>query len=123
MEFAANRSRGPDDSYQTASVLTGSSPADRENQPRQAISLAGFLLTLGSRRLASPMYRIMWIALGGGGGSVLRYLVQGWIQRLVGESFPLGTFVVNLSGCFAIGFLAALFSAPCQSTKITASAF
>ena len=58
------------------------------------------------------MVRIMWIALGGGGGSVLRYLVQGWVQRLVGASFPLGTMLVNLSGCFAIGFLAALFFGP-----------
>ena len=62
------------------------------------------------------MFRIALIALGGGGGSVLRYLVQGWVQaaaqRLGMRPFPLGTLLVNISGCFAIGFLATLFAGP-----------
>jgi fluoride exporter len=37
--------------------------------------------------------------------------VGGWVQH--GKpGFPLGTLVVNLSGCLAIGFLAGLFSGP-----------
>jgi CrcB protein len=58
------------------------------------------------------MYRILLIFAGGGLGSVLRYLVQGWVQRLNGPSFPLGTLVVNVSGCLVIGFLAGLFFGP-----------
>lgn len=53
---------------------------------------------------------VMWIGLGGGFGSLLRW----WIGRLVGEryhgSFPLGTFLINVSGAFVIGYLSVLFS-------------
>lgn len=53
---------------------------------------------------------IMWVSLGGGFGSLLRW----WIGRLVGEryhgSFPLGTFVINISGAFVIGYLSMLFA-------------
>lgn len=58
------------------------------------------------------MYRIGLIFLGGGAGSILRYLAQGWIQRSWGVSFPLGTLIVNLSGCFLIGLLGGLFFGP-----------
>ncbi|MEB2346855.1 MAG: fluoride efflux transporter CrcB [Deltaproteobacteria bacterium] len=50
--------------------------------------------------------RWLWVFLGGGIGSVLRYLVGGWVQGAAGTAFPWGTFVVNASGCFAIGVLA-----------------
>ena len=58
------------------------------------------------------MYRIALIFAGGGAGSVLRYLVQGWVQRLSGASFPLGTVLVNISGCLVIGLLAGMFFGP-----------
>jgi CrcB protein len=52
---------------------------------------------------------VMWVGLGGGLGSVLRW----WIGRVVGEryhgDFPLGTFLINISGSFVIGYLSALF--------------
>ena len=57
------------------------------------------------------MLKILLIAAGGGAGSVLRYLMAGWVQRLVGETFPAGTLVVNMTGCLLIGVLSALFSA------------
>jgi CrcB protein len=50
------------------------------------------------------------IALGGGLGSVLRYLIAGWVQPLARLGFPLGTLVVNVTGCLAIGFLHAYFN-------------
>jgi CrcB protein len=49
---------------------------------------------------------ILWIALGGAAGSVLRYLVGGAVQRAGGIGFPAGTLVVNVTGCFLIGILA-----------------
>lgn len=58
------------------------------------------------------MYRLVLIALGGAVGAVLRYLVQGWTQRLISPAFPLGTLVVNISGCLLIGFLGGLFFGP-----------
>ncbi len=45
------------------------------------------------------------IALGGAAGSVLRYAIGGAVQRSTGSGFPIGTMVVNVSGCFLIGIL------------------
>lgn len=49
-------------------------------------------------------------ALGAGSlaGGFARYYLAGFIYRLLGTSFPYGTLVVNLIGCFLIGFLATL---------------
>jgi CrcB protein len=47
------------------------------------------------------------IALGGGAGSVLRFAVASWCQRLAGGPFPVGILTVNTLGCLAFGFLAA----------------
>ena len=51
----------------------------------------------------------LWVGLGGGLGSVLRW----WTGKLVAERyvghFPLSTFVINVSGAFVIGFLSVLF--------------
>ena len=47
----------------------------------------------------------MLIALGGAAGSVLRYLVGGAIQTRSASGFPIGTMIVNISGCFLIGML------------------
>jgi CrcB protein len=49
--------------------------------------------------------KLTLIALGGGVGAALRYLVTGWSQRLVPGTFPVGTLAVNVAGCFAIGLL------------------
>lgn len=55
------------------------------------------------------MERIFLIGLGGAIGSVLRYLVSGWVQTASGSiSFPVGTLVVNVLGCFVIGMLSYL---------------
>jgi fluoride exporter len=48
---------------------------------------------------------IFWIALGGAAGSVLRYLAGGAVQRMGGVGFPVGTLVVNVTGCLLIGAL------------------
>ncbi|MFA5663369.1 fluoride efflux transporter CrcB [Castellaniella sp.] len=53
---------------------------------------------------------IIWVGLGGGFGSLLRW----YVGKLAGEhfqgSFPLGTFLINISGAFVIGFLSVYFS-------------
>jgi len=48
------------------------------------------------------------VFLGGGVGSLTRYLLSLWIGSLADGAFPWGTFVINLTGCFAIGFLGGL---------------
>jgi CrcB protein len=52
---------------------------------------------------------LLLIAVGGAAGSVLRYLIGGAIQRTSASAFPVGTMVVNISGCFLIGVLARQF--------------
>ena len=48
------------------------------------------------------------VALGGALGSVLRFWLSGLVASQVGTTFPWGTFVVNVSGSFVIGFYATL---------------
>jgi CrcB protein len=49
------------------------------------------------------------VAIGGGVGAVLRYWIGSAVQGGVpGASFPVGTLVVNVLGCFTIGVLAEL---------------
>ncbi|UAY56081.1 fluoride efflux transporter CrcB [Arachidicoccus terrestris] len=48
---------------------------------------------------------VLLVALGGGIGSVCRYLLQVGVSRIAPLSFPTGTLAVNIIGCFAIGLL------------------
>lgn len=50
----------------------------------------------------------IWIAIGSAIGGVARYWCSGVAARLVGETFPWGTIVVNITGSFIIGFFATL---------------
>lgn len=50
---------------------------------------------------------IGWVALGSAGGGMARFFVSGVVARHVGETFPWGTMVVNVSGTFALGGFAA----------------
>jgi CrcB protein len=53
--------------------------------------------------------KVLWIGAGGFLGSVLRYLLGGLVQSAVaGSTFPYGTLVVNITGCYAIGFVSQL---------------
>jgi fluoride exporter len=46
---------------------------------------------------------ILLVGLGGGAGSIARYLCQKWFSDHYPASFPWGTFAVNIAGCFLIG--------------------
>lgn len=48
---------------------------------------------------------IVYIAIGGAIGSVLRYLTSVLVNKYWATQFPLATFIVNVLGCFAIGLL------------------
>jgi len=55
------------------------------------------------------MGKVLAVGIGGFIGSVLRYLVSGYVQQLSQSiTFPYGTLVVNVVGCFIIGFLSQL---------------
>ena len=55
------------------------------------------------------LYRLFLVGAGGFLGSVLRYIVSGYVQQSSGSvGFPYGTLAVNVIGCFVIGALSAL---------------
>jgi len=55
--------------------------------------------------------KLLCVVVGGGLGSVLRYLLSAWGQRAAGSNpFPVGTLLVNVLGCLAMGVLGALFA-------------
>lgn len=56
------------------------------------------------------------IFIGGGLGSVCRYLLNKWVVSLAVTVFPYGTFIVNLLGCFLIGFLVFVTEKPTASS-------
>jgi len=50
------------------------------------------------------------VFIGGGIGSLCRYLLSNWIKGTIISAFPYGTFIVNVTGCFLIGFFLFYFS-------------
>ncbi len=49
------------------------------------------------------MKAILYIFLGGGTGSVLRYLIQLLISKNTISDFPVATFLINITGSILIG--------------------
>jgi CrcB protein len=52
---------------------------------------------------------IILVGLGGGLGSIFRYLTSVVVTKYVQTTFPLGTFAVNIIGCLIVGILLGLF--------------
>ncbi|HEX4681363.1 MAG TPA: fluoride efflux transporter CrcB [Gemmatimonadaceae bacterium] len=50
--------------------------------------------------------RLFWsVAIGAAAGGVSRFYLNALIQQRAGADFPLGTFVINISGSLLLGFL------------------
>ncbi|WP_205503997.1 fluoride efflux transporter CrcB [Rufibacter psychrotolerans] len=49
--------------------------------------------------------QILLVGLGGGVGSILRFLTSALTAKYYAGAFPLSTFGVNVMGCFLIGLL------------------
>src|SRR5208337_985381 len=50
----------------------------------------------------------VWVMLGSALGGLARYWLSSLAARHIGESFPVGTLIVNIVGSFVIGFFASL---------------
>lgn len=48
---------------------------------------------------------LMFIAVGGAFGAMLRFLSQATVYELYGKTFPFGTLFVNVTGSFLMGLL------------------
>ena len=49
------------------------------------------------------LLKILWVGLGSALGGNARFWLGTWIQQRWGSGFPLGTFIVNISGAFILG--------------------
>ena len=56
------------------------------------------------------IYTSLIIGLGGFIGTILRFLLSSSIEKSLATSFPIGTILVNLIGCFLIGLLSGYFT-------------
>jgi fluoride exporter len=72
------------------------------------LMLSASMTRVSNRRFKNHMSLYLWIALGSALGGVARFALSGFVAHQVGETFPWGTLIVNLSGSFVIGFFATL---------------
>src|ERR1700674_887636 len=54
------------------------------------------------------MMKYVMVGIGGAVGSVLRFWVSSYLGERIGTRFPYGTFAVNITGSFLIGFIVTL---------------
>lgn len=54
------------------------------------------------------MNQLVFIFIGGGIGSLCRYLMSIAVYSFLGRNFPYGTLSVNVLGCFLMGLLSVL---------------
>jgi len=52
--------------------------------------------------------KYLLLCLAGSAGTLSRFWVGGVFQRLAGEGFPFGNFIVNITGCLLFGLVYAI---------------
>lgn len=83
--------------------------ADRCNEARKTVRKNGDSNSRISRyRIRMMLKTYLAVMAGGALGTGLRMALAGWLTARCGETFPVGTLVVNVTGCFVIGAFAAL---------------
>lgn len=80
-------------------------PCKIQSLARFYVAVASFCECVGaSSKGEMVLQRYFYIALGGALGSIARYWVGSAVAGRLGTRFPYGTFLVNLTACFLIGF-------------------
>lgn len=64
------------------------------------------------------MMMLLWVMIAGGLGSGSRYLAGRWALNTFGLSFPYGTILVNIVGCFALGVVAQVASTGVMNAEL-----
>ena len=54
------------------------------------------------------MKELIYVFIGGGLGSLVRFLLGKWVNAFHNSHFPFGTFAVNIIACFTLGFIIGL---------------
>ena len=81
-----------------------SAGADDSWLPRGARS---FLFCAADRRIGDTL-RLLLIGAFGAVGTLARYGLQGLVQIKMSSTFPYGTLLINLTGCFFLGLIGQL---------------
>jgi CrcB protein len=61
---------------------------------------------------------LLAVFVGGGVGATCRYGLSRFVGERYGGEFPLGTFLINVTGCFALGLLSSLLAALHRDTAL-----
>jgi len=64
------------------------------------------------------LYKYLVVGIGGFVGAIARFWLGVFIGQKMGTRFPYGTFVINISGCFMIGFIMTILT---ERTHLSAS--
>jgi CrcB protein len=54
------------------------------------------------------MKELIYVFIGGGLGSLVRFLLGKWVNAFHNSTFPFGTFIINIIACFVLGFIIGL---------------
>jgi CrcB protein len=54
------------------------------------------------------MKELIYVFIGGGLGSLVRFLLGKWLNAFHNSTFPFGTFTINIIACFVLGFIIGL---------------
>ena len=54
------------------------------------------------------MKELIYIFIGGGLGSIVRYILGRWVNTFHNSNFPFGTLTINIIACFVLGFIIGL---------------
>ena len=54
------------------------------------------------------MKELIYVFIGGGLGSLVRFLLGKWVNSFHNSTFPFGTFTINIIACFVLGFIIGL---------------
>ena len=54
------------------------------------------------------MKELIYVFIGGGLGSLVRFKIGQWINAFHNAYFPFGTFIINIVACFVMGFVIGL---------------
>jgi CrcB protein len=54
------------------------------------------------------MKELIYIFVGGGLGSIVRYILGRWVNAFHNSNFPFGTLTINIIACFVLGFIIGL---------------
>lgn len=62
------------------------------------------MIPSANQRFRINMALTLWIAIGSALGGTARFVLSRVVAEHIGETFPWGTLVINVTGSFAIGF-------------------